>query len=129
MSFLYLRFYTKSICYHVKLPLNSLHVLWNSRPFIQRIVIVLLFNPSINRVSRFSVLADVHALELNLRLDAEQAEVVQGEEHDEAASGGPQHDANASGNVDAEQVPRLSGMTLKVVDLKRTFKQLMTTQV
>ena len=66
------------------------------------------------------MLADVHTLELDLRLDAEQAEVVQGEEHDEAASGGPQHDADTSSNVDAEQIPRLNGMTLKVVDLKRT---------
>ena len=90
-----------------------MHVLGNSGSLILRVVVILLLNPGINRIRRFPVFTDVHALEFCLWLDTEQSEVVQGEEHDEAAGGGPQHDADTSGDVDAKEVPRLRGMPLK----------------
>jgi hypothetical protein len=96
------------------LPRSSLHDLGNCWPLGPVVVIVLKFDPGIDRISRFPVLADVNSLVFSLGIDAQQVKVVQAEEDQETAEAGPQSNADTPGDIDSEEIPWLYRMTLQL---------------
>jgi hypothetical protein len=77
------------------------------------LIIVLDFNPGVNRVGSFSMKFLIQTLELSLRFDSKQIEVVERIECYETPGSCPSGNANCSGNIDTKKLPRFGGVTLK----------------
>ena len=90
----------------------SLHINWNLS--IPVLLIVLDFNPGVNWVGGFSVKFLIQTLELSLRFDSEQIEVVERVECYETPGSCPCGNANCSSNIDSKKIPRFGCVTLKI---------------